>query len=71
MSWSALDPRIQTIAQEVLTLKQLVAYRLDANGMSQTDIATHLRITRRAVRDRLTDADIKIRAHPDYPKEAA
>lgn len=71
MSWNTLDARIRDIAHQVLTPKQLIAYKLDANGMSQTDIANHLGITRRAVRDRLHDADTNIRQHPDYPKEAA
>lgn len=60
MSWRLLDPRIRHIAERVLTAKQLQAYLLDAYGMSEADIATHLRISRRSVRDRLHAADIKI-----------
>lgn len=71
MSWNQLDPTIRTIAQKVLTEKQLTAYRLAANGISERHIALHLGITRRAVRDRLAEADIKIRRHPDYPKDIA
>ena len=62
---------IRQIAEHVLTPRQLTAYRLAANGMSERDIALHLGVTRRAVRDRLQEADVKIRRHPDYPKEPA
>lgn len=55
-----IPSHIRTIAEEVLTEKQLVAYRLSVNGMSERDIAIHLRISRRAVRDRLQEADVKI-----------
>lgn len=71
MSWNQLHPTIRTIAQQVLTEKQLTAYRLHANGISERHIALHLGITRRAVRDRLHEADVKIRRHPDYPKDTA
>ena len=71
MTWNTLDPRIKTIAEETLTTKQLVAYKLHTNGMTERQIAIHLRISRRAVRDRLSEADVKILAHPDYPKEHA
>lgn len=72
MTWSQLDPRIRALAETVLTQKQLVAYKLSANGMSERDIAIHCRVSRRAIRDRLLEADVKIHSHPDYPnKEAA
>lgn len=71
MSWNHLPPNIRHIAQTTLTPKQLTAYKLNANGMSERDIAIHLHITRRAVRDRLAEADVKIASHPDYPKETA
>lgn len=71
MSWTSLHPTIRQIAETTLTPKQLVAYRLHTNGMSERSIAIHLRISRRAVRDRLQEADVKILAHPDYPKETA
>lgn len=71
MSWNDLPATIRTIAETTLTTKQLTTYKLDANGMTHRDIAIHLRISRRAVRDRLQEADIKILSHPDYPKEAA
>jgi DNA-binding CsgD family transcriptional regulator len=56
------------VAERVLTAKQLVAYKLSTNGMSERDIAIHLRISRRAVRDRLAEADVKIHR---YLEEAA
>ncbi len=71
MTWFDLPPVVQLIAVEVLTQKQLTAYKLAANGMSERNIAIHLRISRRAVRDRLAEADVKIRSHHDYPQELA
>lgn len=71
MSWRDLDPQIRAIAESELTPKQLATYKLQTNGMSERDIAIHLRISRRAVRDRLAEADVKIHAHPDYPRSAA
>lgn len=71
MTWATLDPRIRTIAETVLSDRRLTIYKLHANGMSERHIALHARISRRAVRDHLAEADIKILAHPDYPKEAA
>lgn len=69
MSWNTLPPIIRQIAEQALTPKQLVAYKLNANGMKERDIAIHLRISRRAVRDRLNEADVKILSHPDYPRK--
>lgn len=63
MSWQQLPEHIRDTATSVLTKKQLVAYKLAANGMSETKIAIHLGISRRSVRDRITAADIKIHAH--------
>lgn len=71
MTYANLDPRIRAIAEEVLTAKQLTAYRLHANGLSEHNIAIMLRISRRAVRDRLAEADVKILAHPDHPTQEA
>ena len=71
MNWNTINPTIRQIAETTLTKKQLVAYRLHTNGMSERNIALPLRISRRAVRDRLAEADVKILAHPDYPKEPA
>lgn len=71
MSWLLLPECIRAIAEDALTQKQLVAYKLNANGMKERDIAIHLRISRRAVRDRLNEADVKILSHPDYPRKEA
>lgn len=71
MTFAALPPDVRQVAEHVLTDKQLVAYKLSANGMSERAIAIHLRISRRAVRDRLAEADVKIQAHLQAPKEAA
>jgi DNA-binding CsgD family transcriptional regulator len=71
MSWHTLDPAVRQIAEQVLTAKQLLAYRLHANGMTEREIAIHCQVSRRAIRDRLAEADVKINAHPDYPKEHA
>lgn len=71
MSWNNLDPRIRQIAEQTLTHKQYVAYKLNANRMTERDMAILLGISRRAVRDRLAEADVKILSHPDYPQEAA
>ena len=68
-NWELLHPTIRHIAETTLTPKQLTAYRLHHNGISTHNIAILLRITRRAVRDRLAEADVKILAHPDYPTE--
>ena len=56
---------------ESLTDKQLTAYKLSANGVREDVIAIYCGVSRRAIRDRLAEADVKIRSHPDYPKEAA
>lgn len=69
MSYQHLTPDIRQIAETVLTPKQLTAYKLHANGLSERDIAIHLRISRRAVRDRLAEADVKILSHPDHPNQ--
>lgn len=69
MSYSKLELEIREIAERVLTEKQLVAYKLSANGMNERDMAIHLGISRRAVRDRLYEADIKI--HRALKEEAA
>lgn len=71
MSWVSLDDRIRVIARAVLTEKQLVAYKLSENGMSDRQIAIMCGVSRRAIRDRLDAADLRISSHPDYPKEAA
>lgn len=71
MSYLELPDTIRTIAEAALTQKQLTAYKLNANGMTERQIAIHLRISRRAVRDRLNEADVKILAHPDYPQKDA
>lgn len=60
MSYSELNAETRGAAERVLTEKQFVAYKLSVNGMSERDMAIHLGITRRAVRDRLAEADIKI-----------
>lgn len=69
--YNQLPSHIRRIAETTLTPRQLTAYKLDANGMSERQIAIHLRISRRAVRDRLAEADIKIHSHPDYTEDAA
>ena len=69
--WLQLDERIRQIALESLTDKQLTAYKLSANGVREDVIAIYCGVSRRAIRDRLAEADVKIRSHPDYPKEAA
>lgn len=69
--WDGLPPVVRRIAESTLTDKQLVAYRLSANGLSEARIAVLLRISRRAVRDRLLAADIRVRQHPDYPEQEA
>lgn len=51
---------IMQVAENILTPKQFVAYKLNSNGMSERDIAIYLKISRRAVRDRLAEADVKI-----------
>ena len=71
MSWATLPLEIREIAQTILTPKQLAAYQLNANGLSERRIAIHCGVSRRAIRDRLQEADVKIRAHPDYPAEVA
>lgn len=71
MSYADLDDRIRAIAEFALTKKQLAAYRMSSNGLSEARLAIVLGISRRAVRDRLSSADVKIRAHPDYPKQEA
>lgn len=71
MTWNTLDPAIRQIAETVLTARQLTAYRMSINGASERTIAIHCKVSRRAIRDRLAEADIKIHAHPDYPKEDA
>jgi len=70
-SWSQLPPVIRAIAEEVLTPKQLETYKLAANGMTDREIAVLAKVSRRAIRDRLEEADIKIRRHPQYPKQEA
>ena len=71
MSWQTLDPAVKTIAEQVLTAKQFTAYKLSVNGLTERVIAVNCKVSRRAIRDRLAEADVKIRAHPDYPKEEA
>lgn len=71
MTWLDLPAAIRAIAEETLTPLQLQTYKLSVNGMSERDIAVHANVSRRAIRDRLAEADIKIRRHPDYPKQEA
>lgn len=71
MSWQSLDERIRTIAETTLTPKQFTAYKLHHHGLRESAIAIYCQVSRRAIRDRLSEADVKIRSHPDYPKEAA
>jgi DNA-binding CsgD family transcriptional regulator len=60
MSWQRLPTQVREAAERALTPKQLVTYKLNANGLSERQIAIHLKISRRAVRDRLAEADVKI-----------
>lgn len=60
MSYNTLPPAVRQAAEKALTEKQLAAYKLNANGLSERHIAIQLRISRRAVRDRLAEADVKI-----------
>lgn len=69
--WLDIPEAIRQIAESSLTRKQLVAYQLSSNGLSEQRLAVYLGISRRAVRDRLHAADVKIRAHPDYPRSEA
>jgi DNA-binding CsgD family transcriptional regulator len=64
------------IAQIVCTQKQLDVCILTTAGRTQREIATALGISRRSVRDRLADAQLKIGRHITSPstlnqKEAA
>lgn len=60
MSWHTLPDHIQELAADLLTPKQLAAFQLELDGWSQWAIAYHLGISRRAVRDRLETATLKL-----------
>ncbi len=69
MTYATLPPAVRKIAERVLTPKQLIAYKLSSNGMSEEKIALTLGISRRTVRGRLAESDMKI--HRELEGEAA
>lgn len=60
MSWNSLPPDVREAAERVLTEKQLHVYKLKANGVNERDIALICKVSRRTVRDHLSEADVKI-----------
>lgn len=62
MSWNTLHPTIQTTAQNVLTPKQLEAWKLELAGYGTRRIAEHLSISRASTIDRLDSAYRRLHA---------
>ena len=58
--WATLDPDIQRLINRTLTDSQFAAWLLEVDGVSQARIANVLSISRRAVRDRLDHAHMRL-----------
>jgi DNA-binding NarL/FixJ family response regulator len=56
MSYSTLPHDVRTIAERVLSQKQLEAFHLEVDGLGTMAIARRLLLTRSAVKDRLHNA---------------
>ena len=56
MSWASLPAEVQEIAEQVLTQKQLEAFKLELAGLGTRAIAHSLSASRESIRDRLRAA---------------
>lgn len=63
-------PTYRRIAKEVCTPAELEALAYFIAGVPTRRIALALGISRRAVRDRLANADRKVTNHPDWKESA-
>lgn len=70
MSWNHLTPELQTIAQQVLTRKQLDVLKLHLAGCGTRRIATMLDISEPTAREHLRRALAKLRPHLDQENAA-
>lgn len=61
MSWERVDVEVQRFVVEHLTHRQFEAWRLSLDGFSERRIAHELCVSRRAVRDRIEHADLRLR----------
>lgn len=61
MSWNSLSPEVQQLAEDVLTEKQLQAWKLELAGLSLHEISRHLDLSRAAIKERLDGAYRKLR----------
>jgi transcriptional regulator len=60
VAWRDLDPRIRELAEEVLTERQLAAFKIAEDGAGYWQIATVLDCSRSAARDLVKVARRKV-----------
>lgn len=61
MTWVQIDLEVRRFVATTLTVPQLEAWRLSIDGYSERRMAHALGVSRRAVRDRLEHADLRLR----------
>lgn len=61
MSWMTIDVEVRRFVVRTLTHRQFEAWRLSIDGESERRMALTLGVSRRAVRDRLEHADLRLR----------
>jgi DNA-binding CsgD family transcriptional regulator len=60
VAWPDLDPRIRELAEEVLTERQLAAFKLASDGAGYTTVAVSLDISRSYARDLVRESQRRL-----------